>query len=274
MHPILLRIGPWDIPPFWILGPFHVDVTLRTYGTMLAIAFLTAIAVIVARAKREGIAPDQVFDLSVYAVISALIGAKLLLVFADLRYFLAHPAEILSILRAGGVFYGGFLAAGFVTYFYLKKHKLPVWKVADLIAPGIAIGQAIGRLGCFSAGCCFGKPSTLPWAYTFTDMACFELSGTPLDIALHPTQLYESFSAFGLFLALLLIHRRKSFDGQVFWMYAIVYSALRLGLEFFRNDERGMVLGLISTSQFIALLVFPVSLVVYWRLRRASRAPA
>ncbi|MEW6367949.1 MAG: prolipoprotein diacylglyceryl transferase [Acidobacteriota bacterium] len=273
MFPRLFTIGPYEIPRFWILGPFHLEYTQHTYGAILALAFLAAIVVVVMGAKREGVPEERIFDLAVYAVISALIGAKALLVLSDLGYYTEHPGQIFSQFRSGGVFYGGFLCAGAVSYWYLRKHQLPIWKVGDLIAPGIAIGQAIGRLGCFAAGCCYGKPSSLPWAVTFRDVYCFETVGTPLDISLHPTQLYESLAAFMLFLVLMFMRRRKTFDGQIFWLYATLYSVIRLAIEFFRNDERGFVFGLLSTSQSIALLMLPFSIFVYFGLRRrAERA--
>ncbi|MBI2838989.1 MAG: prolipoprotein diacylglyceryl transferase [Acidobacteria bacterium] len=270
MHPRLFGIGPYDIPGFWGFGPFHVDFTLHTYGALLALAFVSAILVVVRGARREGVPEERIFDMSVYTVISALVGAKLLLLLADLRYYLDNPQHIMSTLRSGGVFYGGFLSATLVSYLYLRRYKLPAWKVADLVAPGIAIGQSIGRLGCLSAGCCYGKPAAVPWAVTFTDLYSFETVGTPLDLPLHPTQIYESLATFVLFVLLMLAGRRKTFDGQIFWLYVSLYSIIRFGLEFFRNDERGTVLDLISTSQFIAILMFPLSIFMYVVLRKRA----
>lgn len=274
MHPRLFEIGPYEIPRIWIFGPFHLDFTLHTYGALLALAFIVAIFVVVRGARREGVPEDRIFDMAVYTVISALLGAKLLLILSDPGYYIGHPGQILSTLRSGGVFYGGFLFATIVSFAYLRRYRLPAWKVADLVAPGIAIGQAIGRLGCFSAGCCYGKPSSLPWAVTFRDVYAFETVGTPIDLPVHPTQLYESLATFLIFVTLIVIRRRKRFDGQIFWLYAAMYSVIRFVIEFVRNDERGMVFGVISTSQFIALLLLPLSVLMYVRLRKRAASTA
>ncbi len=275
MHPRLFEIGPFDIPKFWMFGPFHIDFTLHTYGAMLALAFIVAVFIVVKGARREGIPEERIFDLSVYSIISALIGAKALLIIADIRYFIENPSQLVSsiTIRSGGVFYGGFLFATVTSLLYLRKHKLPMWKVADLVAPGIAIGQTIGRIGCLSAGCCFGKPSTLPWAVTFTDIYACEKSGTPLDLPLHPVQLYESLATCALFLFLMTARRWKSFDGQIFMLYACLYSIIRFSLEFFRNDERGFVFGMVTMSQFIALFILPLSIYFYFRLKKKQQAP-
>jgi phosphatidylglycerol:prolipoprotein diacylglycerol transferase len=149
---------------------------------------------------------------------------------------------------------------------------LPWWRTADAFAPGIALGQAIGRQGCFAAGCCWGKPTTLPWGVRFSELGQ-QVTGVPIDTHLHPTQLYESFAAFLFFALLFWLHRRKTFDGQIILTYGVLYGATRFIIEFFRDDPRGDLFGLttlthLSTSQLISLLVGITSLVVFLIRRR------
>jgi phosphatidylglycerol:prolipoprotein diacylglycerol transferase len=159
----------------------------------------------------------------------------------------------------------------------MRRYKLPFWKATDAFAPGVALGQAIGRQGCFAAGCCWGKPTALPWGVRFTE-AGHEITGVPVETALHPTQLYESFACFAIFLFLVWLHRRKVFSGQVILLYGVLYAAVRFTVEFFRDDPRGDLFGLttrtgLSTSQLISLVVFVASatlLVLRWRRAAAS----
>jgi phosphatidylglycerol:prolipoprotein diacylglycerol transferase len=185
-----------------------------------------------------------------------------------------HPLQFLSLdfLRSGGVFYGGLLGAVLTGYLLMRHYRLPWWKTADACAPGIAIGNFFGRQGCFAAGCCWGKPTTLPWGVKFTELG-HEITGVPTDSYLHPTQLYESFAMLIVFFFLLWLHKRKRFSGQVILAYALLYSVIRFAVEFVRDDPRGDILGLttatgLSTSQLISLLVGGASLVlliIRWR---------
>jgi phosphatidylglycerol:prolipoprotein diacylglycerol transferase len=140
----------------------------------------------------------------------------------------------------------------------------------------VVLGQSIGRLGCFAAGCCFGKPATVAWAVTFRDLYAARAVGTPIDTPLHPTQLYESFATFLIFLALLAIAKRKTFDGQVALSYVLLYSVARFLIEFFRGDvARGSVFGgALSTSQFLAILLVLGALALWPKAARAGRMPA
>jgi phosphatidylglycerol---prolipoprotein diacylglyceryl transferase len=234
-------------------GPF----TLHTYGVLLAVAFLVGLYLVGRQARREGLDPARLVDLGVYLLIAGLVGAKLMLVAVEWRFYLRSPGEIWSILQSGGVFYGGFLAALPVAWWYTRRHALDRWRVLDVLVPGVALGQAIGRLGCFAAGCCHGRPTGVWWAVTFRDIYTTRTVGTPIDTPLHPVQLYESAAVFLVFLLLLLVAGRKRFHGQVFVTYVFLYAAARFGLEFFRGDaSRGTVMGgLLSTSQFVALLL-------------------
>ncbi|MGA9996976.1 MAG: prolipoprotein diacylglyceryl transferase family protein, partial [Pyrinomonadaceae bacterium] len=215
--------------------------------------------------------------LGLWMLLAALIGSKALMLWTEPVYR-EHPLEFLSLdfIRSGGVFFGGFIGAVAVGYLLIRRYKLSWWKTADAFAPGIALGQAIGRQGCFAAGCCWGKPTSLPWGVKFTELG-HEITGVPVGIHLHPTQLYESFAALALFFFLLRLHRRKRFSGQVILFYAVLYSAIRFTIEFFRDDPRGDIAGLttltgLSTSQMIAVIVgIGATVILIMRWRRASQ---
>jgi phosphatidylglycerol:prolipoprotein diacylglycerol transferase len=214
-----------------------------------------------------------VLDLGVYLVIAALVGAKLLLLLVNFNYFRTNPGEILVLARSGGVFYGGLIGATLVAFWYIKRHGLPLWTTCDMFAPGIALGHVVGRLGCLMAGCCYGTPTSVPWAITFTDPFAAANVGTPLNIPLHPTQLYEA-GAELLILVFLLVTERKgrTFPGRTFWGYMLLYAISRFIIEFYRGDERGLIMGL-STSQFISLVLAPLSLIMLVVLRRRVTSP-
>ncbi len=252
------------------LGP----VTIHTYGVLLALAFIAGIWLASRNAKKVGINPDLIWNMGLIIIFSALVGAKLLLFISDFTYYFQNPREIfsLSTLRYTGVYYGGLLFALAASVWYTRKTKLAAWTVADISAPGIAIGQAIGRLGCLASGCCFGKTTQMPWGITFSDEYAYNNVGVPLNIPLHPTQIYESLGTFLLFLFLMWRLSRKRFHGQIILEYLLLYAPLRFVIEFFRNDNRGFVLhGLLSTSQFIGILTFLIAIAVYYYLRHHSK---
>lgn len=243
---------------------------------MLAIAYLTGIWLLRRKALREDLPDQKILDLCLYILASAILGAKLLLVLVEWRRYLARPADLVEVLRSGGVFYGGLIAATAVAIWYMRRHDLPAWRIADMGAPSIALGEAIGRWGCFAAGCCYGKESHGPLAVTFTDPFANEAVGTPLNVPLHPTQIYLSASAFLIFLILQWAYRRKTFDGEVFWLYVLLYAITRGILETWRGDlVRGFVIpGILSTSQFIGLLTAALAGGMLFYLSRRSRATA
>jgi phosphatidylglycerol:prolipoprotein diacylglycerol transferase len=245
----------------------HFHAVLHTYGFLLAAGFLIALKVAAERGRKFGVEANLMMDLGLYILVSALVGAKLLLLIVDWEHYRHDP---LSLIRSGGVFYGGLVAAVLTSIWFFRKHRLSVWLMTDILAPSVALGHAIGRLGCFTAGCCYGKPTNVPWAVTFTDSYSREIVGVPLNVPLHPTQLYESLVEFALFGLLLFIAGRKKFDGQIFWTYVFGYSFARFAIEFFRGDlERGFVFGgALSTSQVIALLLVAASSFALLVLRR------
>lgn len=265
MYPKLIDFGQ-----ITLLGKtFHP--ILHTYGFLLAAAFLIALRLAATRAKKIGVETRMTIDLGLYILVAALVGAKLLLLIVDWDHYQHAPW---SLLRSGGIFYGGLVAAILTSLWYLHKHDLPAWKMGDILAPAIALGHGIGRLGCFAAGCCYGKPTTSLLGVTFTDDYAHQVVGVPLRIALHPTQLYEAGAEFAVFAYLMWLSTRKRFDGQIFWTYVALYSVARFIIEFFRGDlVRGTVLsGALSTSQFIALIMFGVAILAMFFLRQRPRA--
>ena len=261
MYPKLLELGP---------------INIYSYGLLLVSAYLIGLRVAVARARQRGLDGDRAMDLGIWIILSALVGAKLLLVVVDFDHLRRDPAALWSLLRSGGVFYGGLVLAVGVAFWYMRRHRLPLWTTCDAFAPGIALGQAVGRLGCLLGGCCYGRPTDLPWGITFTNTLAAANVGTPLDISLHPTQLYESAAALAILGILLLVERRGGgFAGRTFWTYLLLYPIARFVIEFYRGDPRGIAFGWLPTSQFVSLLLVPLSvvmLVVLWRARQAAPA--
>lgn len=268
MYPKILTI-----PAFGALGQTIGPFTLHTYGLLLAVAFLVALFVVSRQARKAGLDSAKVTDLSIYVLLAGLLGARLLLIVVDWDRLDWSWRDLLGLLQSGGVFYGGLLGAIPVAFWYIRRHGLPVWATIDALTPGVAIGQAIGRVGCLCAGCCYGRPADVPWAITFHDPVAHEQVGTPLGTPLHPTQIYESAATLGIFFLLLRVARHKRFDGAVFTTYLFTYAAARFVIEFYRGDAaRGTVLGgALSTSQFIALLVFLAAAVLVPVLAKKPR---
>src|SRR6476469_9801495 len=251
-------------PRLFELGP----ITVYTYGVLLAAAYLFGLQLARVRAKARGLDANRILDLGIYIIISALVGAKLLLLITDFQTFRNDPRELITLARSGGVFYGGLILAVVVALFYIRKIGLPLWTTCDVFAPGIALGHVIGRFGCLFAGCCYGKETSVPWAITFHDPFAASNVGTPLDRPLHPTQLYEAGAELVFFLVLLATERKgRPYAGRTFWLYMLLYAVSRFIIEFYRGDERGMV-GAFSTSQFISLLLAPLAIVMLVYLAR------
>ena len=250
------------LPELFRIGSFPVN----TYGVLLALAFMAALFVASRLGGRDGLPRERVFDLGLWMLLGGLIGSKLLLMVAEPEYG-QDWRNLLSIdfLRSGGVWYGGFLGGLLTGVLLIRRYRLSFWKVTDAFAPGVALGQSIGREGCFAAGCCWGRPTDVPWGVEFGELA-HRITGVPTGVHLHPTQLYESVATLLIFLFLYWLHRRKRFDGQVIGAYAVLYGLTRFTIEFFRDDPRGDILGLttltgLSTSQLISLLVVAGGLV-------------
>ncbi len=261
-------------PEIFRIGNFPV----HTYGVLMALAFLAALLFAARLAQRDGLPRERVYDLGLWMLLAGLVGSKILMIWTEPGYNDWKNFFSLDFLRSGGVWYGGFIGGVIAGFLLMRFYKLPWWKTADAFAPGIALGQSIGRLGCFAAGCCWGKPSNLPWACSFTERAR-ELTGVPIvdsfnrTIHLHPTQIYESIAMILVFVFLYRVHAKKLFSGQVVLLYGVAYGIIRFTIEIFRDDPRGDVGGLttltgFSTSQIISLLVGISSLVILivrWR---------
>jgi phosphatidylglycerol:prolipoprotein diacylglycerol transferase len=253
---------------------FHLSF-LHTYGVLVALAFLVALWLAARLARRAGLNEESVTNLGIYCALSAIGGAKLMMFLVDMPYYLEHPGEIFSFstLKAGGVFYGGLIAALAVAWWYMRKTGLAPLKTADVFAPAIALGHGIGRLGCFSAGCCWGVECHLPWAVTFTNPAANQLVGVPLGIPLHPTQLYESVAEFAIFAVLYRRIRKPHAPGAVISLYLILYSAVRFLVEFFRFHDQGNLWGgPLDTSQWISLVLFALGAAYFVKTRQPAVA--
>ena len=248
--------------------------TVHTFGMLLAFAYLAAFWWLIREGRRQHVDVDALSSLGFWAIGGAVIGAKALMILRDFPQYAAAPSELvsLSVVTSAGDFYGGFIGALIASaVFFRRDPRLPFWRTADLCGPAIALGQAIGRIGCFMAGDDYGAPTQLPWAVTFTDPDAASIGGAPLGVPLHPVQLYESILCLALFAVLVRLSRRKRFDGEVILDYTWLYAVARFALEFFRGDaDRGFVLGgWLSTSQFIALVLGPAA-VAMWFVRRQS----
>ncbi|HMM79979.1 MAG TPA: prolipoprotein diacylglyceryl transferase [Pyrinomonadaceae bacterium] len=259
---------------------FHIgNFPITTYGIWLTVGMLLALFAASRLAARDGISKDRIYDLGLWTLVGGLVGSKVLMILVepDVQIF------TLDFLRSGGVFYGG-LIGGFLTVVGLMLYyKLPFWKVTDAFAPAVALGQAFGRQGCFSAGCCWGKETSSFLGVHFTELG-HEYTGVPIygpghtDLFLYPTQLIESFTMFAVFAFLFWLHKRKKFDGQVLVAYGIIYSIFRFLIEFIRDDPRGDLFGLttltgLSTSQLVSLVVAAASIIfMIVRLRSQKQA--
>jgi phosphatidylglycerol:prolipoprotein diacylglycerol transferase len=259
--------------PRLLTTPFF---TIYTFGLLLASAYLAAFWWLMREGRREGLDVDALASLGFWAIGGAFIGAKALMLLRDLPEYVVAPSDIfsLSVLSSAGDFYGGFIGALVASaIFFWRDDRLPFWRAADVCGPAIALGQAIGRVGCFMAGDDYGRPTHVPWAVTFTDPDAARIGGAPLGASLHPVQLYESIVCGVLFVLLLRLSRRKRFDGEVILAYTLLYAIARFILESFRGDaDRGFVFGgLLSTSQLIAILLGPLAIAL-WINRRRSEA--
>lgn len=250
------------------------DFPVATYGVLVAAGFVLALWLIARVAERDGLPRNRIYDLGLYVLASGLIGSKLLLVITEWKE-LGSFDRIFSInlLQSAGVYYGGFLIALAVGMFLTIRWRLPWRKAVDAFAPGVALGHAVGRVGCFSAGCCWGRETSSWIGVTFTQRA-HELTGVPIEAPLIPTQLIEAAANLAIFGLLIWIRRRRSFEGQVMFAYLMLYGAARFVIEFWRGDDRGQLLGL-STSQFISAVMFPAGLAlwIYYRKRAEKESP-
>ncbi len=261
-------------PRLFAIGSF----SMPTYGVLVAIGFLVGLFVVGRLARRVGLNADHVGNLAVYVFLSAIVGAKGFMILANADYYFSDPSRIfsLSALQAGGVFYGGLLAALATAFWFTRKYALPGLATADVFAPGLAIGHGIGRLGCFAAGCCWGKESSLPWAVSFTDPLAHEFVGVPLNVHLHPTQLYESFGTLAVGFFLLWLFGKAHSSGAIIGWYLVLYSTFRFWVEFLRDTSERVFPGggPLSTTQWVALALVAAGVVVLLRRGRVRHPVA
>lgn len=249
MKPLLFQIGP---------------IPIHSYGLMIVIGFLSGLWLAIYRGKKRGIDKEIFMDLGFYLLLSAMFGAKLLHVIIfwhdyvrDIPQIWNHPKELFTYLGSGLVFFGGLLFAIPAGIIYIYKKDLPLWEVADIFVPSIPLAHGFGRIGCFLAGCCYGKQCSLPWAVTFTNSQ----SLAPTNIPIHPTQLYSSITNFTIAGILLILSSKLPRYGQLFWTYLIIYPICRFIIEFYRDDPRGTVIWGLTTSQFIGIIVFIIAII-------------
>jgi phosphatidylglycerol---prolipoprotein diacylglyceryl transferase len=252
------------IPKLISIGSFYIP----TYGVLVALGFLAGLGIALRLARRIGLSTEKITNLAVYCAIAGVLGAKLLMFLFDAGEYLSHPSEIFSLetLQAAGVFHGGFIAAFIVAAIYMTRQQMPMWPTMDAFAPGISLGHAIGRIGCFAAGCCWGKECHLPWGVYFRSNVA---SPVPLDRPLHPVQLYESAANLVIFAILYRQFNRPHRPGQVIGLYLVLYSTARFIIEFFREHEQSLI-GSFSITQWIALGLFVLGTAILLRTRRMA----
>jgi len=236
MYPILFKVGPFSV---------------YSYGAALAIAFLIGSFLAKRRAVRLGMDGEKILDLTVILIISGVIGGRIMFVILNLGYFRDRPLDMFKIWEGGLVWYGGLILALASAMVFLRRHKMPVLKTADLMVPYVALGQAIGRIGCFLNGCCYGKATALPFGVVFD-----QERGAVL-----PTQLFESAA---MFIIYLLLRRRLPSNGRTFFLYLIFYSIFRFFNEFLRGDNSALILGF-TFSQVVSVIVL-AGTVILWKV--------
>ncbi len=260
MYPKLISIGTFFIP---------------TYGLLVAVAFLLALFVANRLGRRAGLNTERVTNLGIYCALMGLLGAKVFMILFDLDHFAHNPADIfsLSTLQAAGVFHGGLIAAVIFAYYYTRRFSMPWLLTADVFAPAIALGHAIGRIGCFMAGCCYGVVCDRPWAVTYTNPEASAMSNTPLFQPLHPTQLYETGAELLVFGFLLWRWKSPRRQGEIIGLYLILSSVLRFAVEFYRFHEQGLWFGL-SLTQWISVGLAILGAAILLAKSRPVPAPA
>ncbi len=258
-------------PTLFVWGPM----TVYTYGVLVALGVILALWYARHIAPRAGLDPDRIWNLGIYMVLAGLVSAKLWSVVQYWEFYSGHPREILSLstLQTGGTFYGGLAGAVLTLALYTHFRRMPFLSAADMFAVAGPLGHAIGRAGCFAAGCCWGKATWLPVGVTFHDPAAAALVGTPLGVPLHPTQLYEGFAELANFALLVWLARSRRFNGQLFALYLMLYGLERGLIEFVRGDpDRTLFLqGRMSLMQVISLALI---LLGAWLWSRVRQHPA
>jgi phosphatidylglycerol:prolipoprotein diacylglycerol transferase len=244
VHPILFHLGSF---------PIH------SYGVMIALAFLAGLWTATLRARREKISGEVIADVTLWLMVGGIIGARIVYVATYWREEFADQSisEIFMIQHGGLVYYGGLIGAMIAGMIYIRWKKLPLWKIADVLAPSCALGNVFGRIGCLLNGCCYGRACSLPWAISFPP-------GNPLGsptYPVHPTEIYDALLNFGVYLFLAWLFRRKKFDGQIFATYLLCYAVTRSFVEYFRGDYTNLHYHLgLTPAQWISVPIFVTGL--------------
>ncbi|HEY6768878.1 MAG TPA: prolipoprotein diacylglyceryl transferase [Candidatus Sulfotelmatobacter sp.] len=260
MHPQLLHFGRFFLP---------------TYGFLVSLGVLLGLWISVRNSERLGIDGEKAWNLGILVVLAGIVGAKVLYIINDWSDYSGHLGDIFSIstLQAGGVFSGGLLAAFVAAAWYVRRHHMPPLGTCDAFSPGLAFGHAIGRVGCFAAGCCYGKPTHHFWGVTFTNPLANSITGTPLNIPLEPTQLFESAVQLANFFFLMWMLKRRKFEGQVFGAFLFIYGIARFFLEYLRDDPgRGSVFGGAMTGTQLISVGLVIGGGLIWWLRPGTKS--
>jgi len=261
VHPIAFQLGP---------------VTIHWYGVMIALAFLAGLWTATLRARRENISGEEIADVTLWLMVGAIAGARFVYVATYWReQFADQPfREVFMIQHGGLVFYGGFIGAAIAGFIYIRWKKMPLWRTVDVLAPSVALGSVFGRIGCLLNGCCYGRPTDLPWGLAFTNPQAHEFSGTPLNIPLHPTEIYDALLNLILYGFLAWLFRRKKFDGQIFATYLLCYAVTRSLVEYFRGDYSNLHYHLgLTPAQWISVPIFVTGLALAAVLSRRGLQP-
>jgi phosphatidylglycerol---prolipoprotein diacylglyceryl transferase len=254
VHPIALQLG---------------SLTVHWYGVMIALAFLAGLWTATRRARRENIPGEKIADLVFWIMLAGMIGARAVYVTTYWSEFARQPfSEIFMIQHGGLVYYGSVIGAALAYIIYVLWKRLPGWKIADILAPSIALGNAFGRIGCLLNGCCYGRACDLPWAIRFPEDNPIH----PPTFPVHPTEIYDALLNFALYLGLAWLFRHKKFDGQVFAAYLIGYALLRFTVEYFRGDyPPDHIHNGLTSAQLVSLPILAIGLaLVAMRSRRAG----
>jgi phosphatidylglycerol---prolipoprotein diacylglyceryl transferase len=252
MHPVLFKVG---------------SILIYSYGSLLSLGVAAGLFIACQHASGTGRDPKQVLRTGTYLILSGFIGAKLWGLIANWALYAKYPNFMLTagFLRSGGTFYGGMLGTLPMAVLYGLRHRKDALSFSDSAALGLSFGHAVGRLGCFAAGCCYGKPTSLPWAVIFTNNLAYELVGTPTHIPLHPTQLYEFACELANFAILLWIGKTQRFNGQLMSAWLIMYGMERLIIEFWRGDPgRTMMFGDSLSLMQLVSIAFLVTGSAFW----------
>ena len=243
-------------PTIFKFGPF----ALRSYGLMVALGLFAALQYAVYKAKAKGIAESKMLDIVLYAVVAGLVGARLTYVLTNFSFYYRNISDIFKIWEGGLVFYGGFIAGLITIIIYVRLNpEIKFWQLTDILAPAVSLGHVFGRVGCLLAGCCYGKPSSLPWAVKFVNAD----SLAPKDVCLHPTQIYESLGNLAIFLILDRFNKTEHKSGQTVLAYMALYGIMRFLMEFLRGDDRGPIFLGFSQGQIISLFLIAAAGAVY-----------